>query len=114
MGLSDSDDYCRRGAHNLLQACVGLQIRLRSSHSPFTHLVQILHIKLHALAKPDHEHRQIGHCMDGDRLPKAPAVQELVTLSQVLWKWRKRRDKCLPDWRLLSWFMAMNCLSGMM
>jgi hypothetical protein len=30
--------------------------------------------------------------MDGDRLPKASAVQELVTAWRVLWGWRKRRE----------------------
>ena len=29
--------------------------------------------------------------MDGDRLPKASAVQELVTAWKLLWKWRRRR-----------------------
>jgi hypothetical protein len=28
--------------------------------------------------------------MDGDGLPKASAVQELVTAWKLLWKWRRR------------------------
>jgi len=28
--------------------------------------------------------------MDGDRLPRASAVQELVTAWKLLWKWRRR------------------------
>jgi hypothetical protein len=30
--------------------------------------------------------------MEGDRLPKASAVQELVTAWKLLWGWRKRRE----------------------
>ena len=29
--------------------------------------------------------------MDGDRLPSASAVQEMVTAWKLLWSWRKRR-----------------------
>jgi hypothetical protein len=28
--------------------------------------------------------------MEGDRLPKASAVQELVTAWKLLWKWKRR------------------------
>jgi len=29
--------------------------------------------------------------MDGDRIPQASAVQELVTAWKLLWRWRRRR-----------------------
>jgi hypothetical protein len=29
--------------------------------------------------------------MDGDRIPRATAVQELVTTWKLLWRWRRRR-----------------------
>ena len=31
--------------------------------------------------------------MEGDRLPSASAVQELVTAWKLLWGWRKRRPE---------------------
>jgi hypothetical protein len=53
--------------------------------------------------------------MEGDRLPRASAVQELVTAWRVLWKWRRRgrwggvemRYKGII-WNLMSGYWAMN------
>jgi hypothetical protein len=45
--------------------------------------------RLHVSGVADAYRRAHAECrMDGDRLPRASAVQELVTAWRVLWKWR--------------------------
>jgi hypothetical protein len=45
----------------------------------------------------DAYHKAYERCqMQGDALPRASAIQELVTVWKLLWSWRRRRRSPLP------------------